>query len=688
MLMEPTKRGHIRLYLRGPLYMAGLLAIADIILFCVYSDWRIGAGGAALVGLYTIAAGTYYAIYNRKLREEIMAFAVNYGTVQRYLLHHFQLPYALLDESGRFLWMNGKFCEDTGKEPGYSKSVTTIFPEITREVLAKLTDKDISIKVKLPKRHLLAQLKRLEIADERLESDGTMISLGVGMGSVVSLMLFDETELDETRQLYQDQKLVAGLIYIDNYEETFESVEDVKRSMLTAIIDRKISRYFRDSDAIIRKLERDKYFMIFQQKYLPKLEESKFSILEDIKNTKAGNENEITLSIGIGVGANSYAQSAEYARAAIDLALGRGGAQAVIKDSEGVSYYGMRGREVEKTTRVKSRVKAQALREMMEAKEKVIVMGHKISDEDAFGAAIGVYCAARQLGKPCHIVLNTITATLRPLTELFTVEAGYPDDMIINSGQALEMVNPRTLVMVVDTNRPSYTECPELLRRNSSIVVFDHHRQGDEQIQNPILSYVEPYASSACEMIAETLQYFSERIRIEPREADCIYAGILIDTNNFMTKTGVRTFEAAAYLKRIGAEVTRVRKMLREDMSSYKARAEVVRNAEVYRGAFAISVCDALGVESPTVVAAQAANELLNIVGIKSSIVLTKYAGKIYVSARSIDEINVREIMVRLGGGGHINVAGAQIEGAQIEEARRMIKHILDDMLEKGEIEL
>ena len=260
-------------------------------------------------------------------------------------------------------------------------------------------------------------------------------------------------------------------------------------------------------------------------------------------------------------------------------------------------------------------------------------------------------------------------------------------DRFINSEEALEMVSKDTLVMVVDTNRPSYTECPELLRKTGKIVVFDHHRQSSEIIENPILSYIEPYASSACEMVAEVLQYFNDGVKINATEADCIYAGILIDTNNFMTKTGVRTFEAAAFLKRSGAEVTRVRKMLRNDMACYKARAEAVRHAEVYRSSFAISVCPSENVESPTIVGAQAANELLNIIGIKASFVLTEYNDKIYISSRSIDEINVQIIMEKLGGGGHLNVAGAQLTGVTIVQAKRMIQDTLDEMLKEGDIE-
>jgi len=314
-------------------------------------------------------------------------------------------------------------------------------------------------------------------------------------------------------------------------------------------------------------------------------------------------------------------------------------------------------------------------------------MGHSLTDVDSLGAGIGIFCAARVLGKKAQIVINEPTTSIRPLMECFTPEKGYPEDMFINSEIAIEEVSRNSLVMVVDTNRPSYTECPELLTRTDTIVVFDHHRQGSEVIENPLLSYIEPYASSACEMVAEVLQYFQEGFKLSPAEADCIYAGILIDTNNFMTKTGVRTFEAAAYLRRSGAEVTRVRKMLRNDMACYKARAEAVRHAEVYRGAFAISVCPSEDVESPTIVGAQAANELLNIIGIKASFVLTEYAGKIYISSRSIDEINVQLIMERMGGGGHLNVAGAQLTGCTISEAKHAIMRTIDEMLEEGDIQ-
>ena len=393
----------------------------------------------------------------------------------------------------------------------------------------------------------------------------------------------------------------------------------------------------------------------------------------------------ITLSIGLVMDGDSYNKNYEYARIAIDLALGRGGDQAVVKKGEKLEYYGGKTKQVEKSTRVKARVKAHALREVMESKDKVVIMGHQITDVDSFGAAVGIYRAARVLNKRAYIVINEVTTSIRPMMEGFIVNpTEYEEDMFIPGERAEELVDNNTVLVVVDTNKPSFTECPRLLNMTKTIAVLDHHRQGAEVISNAILSYIEPYASSTCEMVAEILQYFEEGIKIKNLEADCIYAGIIIDTNNFMSKTGVRTFEAAAFLRRCGADVTRVRKLFRNDMGAYKARAEAVRHSQVYRDAFAIAVCPNENIESPTIVGAQAANELLNIIGIKASFVLTEYNNKIYLSARSIDEVNVQLIMERLGGGGHMNIAGAQLTGYTMEQAIEYLKNTLDQMIEEG----
>ena len=675
-------KGKLRRYLNWPLYLTIVLILMDIAMYA--QDIQMGAEFSGFIVLYVIIV----LISNRRSRplliNELVNFATQYGTVQKQLLNDFEIPYALLDYNSRFLWMNEKFTEITGKDKNYHKSVTTVFPSLTKDILQK-SEAVESINVMLDDRNYRISMKRIYF--DSVTKDSAIVAINDTDEYLTAIYLFDETELNRYIRENEEQKLVAGLIYIDNYEEALDSIEDVKRSLLIALVDRKVNKYFTEIDALVRKIEKDKYFVVFKYKYLEQLSADKFKLIEDVKSIKVGNEMAITLSIGVGAGGVSYTQNYEYARMGIDLALGRGGDQVVVKEGEEVTYYGGKAKQVERNTRVKARVKAHALREIIESREHVVIMGHTISDVDSLGAAIGVYCAARVLGKKAQIVLNEVTTSLRPLVECFTEEKGYPADLFIKNEEALLITNKNTLVMVVDTNRPSYTECPELLKRTDTICVFDHRRQNSEVIENPVLSYIEPYASSACEMIAEVLQYFSENIKLEPSEADCIYAGILIDTNNFMTKTGVRTFEAAAYLRRAGAEVTRVRKMLRNDMAAYKARAEAVRHAEVYRGAFAISVCPADNIESPTIVGAQAANELLNIVGIKASFVLTEYQGKIYISSRSIDEINVQLIMERVGGGGHLNVAGAQLTNCTIQEAKRMIQDTIDEMIKEGDIQ-
>ena len=501
-----------------------------------------------------------------------------------------------------------------------------------------------------------------------------------------AMYLFDETQLNEYIHKYEDETMVTGLIYLDNYDEALESVEEVRRSLLTALIDRKINKYFNDIDGLVKKFEKDKYFLVMRTRSLNELKNMKFNILEEVKTVNIGNDMAVTISIGIGANSGSYSKNSDCARIAIDLALGRGGDQVVLKDGDKILYYGGKSQAVEKNTRVKARVKAHALKEFMDSKDKVIVMGHKIIDVDSFGAAVGIYRAAKTLNKKVHIVIDNPTSSIRPLMEGFLHNPDYDAHMFLNCHEAREMTDENTLVVVVDTNKPSYTECEELLYMTKTIVVLDHHRQGSEVIRNSVLSYIEPYASSACEMVAEILQYFADGIRIRNIEADAIDAGIMVDTDNFLQKTGVRTFEAAAFLRRCGADVTRVRKLFRENMNDYRARGETIRNAELFRESFAISECPSGYVDSPTIVGAQAANELLNIVGVKASFVLTEYRGIIYISARAIDEVNVQIIMERMGGGGHLNIAGCQLESSTVQEAKDYLKDTLTEMLDGGEI--
>lgn len=680
MRQDVKLKGKLKGYTQTPLVLTALFGAMDVWMYVL--NIKAGVLGSVFVGIYFFVMLFVYWRNKPILMNELIDFATQYGTVQKRLLNEFEVPYAVMDATGKLLWMNRQFEALSEKNKGYHKSITTIFPQITRELMEK--EDELELVVEREECVYRASVHKIHFTDILHESSSIGLTEKVQYLQVI--YLFDETQLTRYRIENQEMQMVPALVYIDNYDEVLDTVEEVKKSLLVALVDRKVTKFFASIDGLVKKTENDKYFVVFQHKYLEKMEEEKFSLLEDVKSIKVGNEMSATLSMGIGYVGNDYTKNYEYSRMAIDLALGRGGDQVVVKTRDKISYFGGSNRQVDKSTRVKARVKALALREIMITRDKFFVMGHKIADIDSFGAAIGIYCAARQLGKKAQIVIDEVNTTLRPLKECFTPENGYPDDMFIPSQLALDEIDSHTALIVVDTNRPSYTECPNLLNRAKAIVVFDHHRQCEDVVKNAVLSYTEPYASSTCEMIAEVLQYFDEDIKLSTQEADAIYAGILIDTNNFVSKTGVRTFEAAAYLRRCGAEVTRVRKMLRNDMDAYKARAEAVRHAEVFHNMFAISVCPADNIESPTVACAQAANELLNIIGIKASFVLTEYHDRIYISARSIDEINVQLVMERLGGGGHMNSAGAQLTGCTLEDAKRTIENTLDEMIREGDI--
>lgn len=676
-------KGWIKTYIRFSIYLGALLCAVNAAIYVI--DVNAGLALTCFTAFYFVVTLTLYFHNKPFIMNELISFATEYGQIQRKLLRELDLPYALLDDNGKVIWTNIAFENVIHQGKGYNKSVTALFPTITRDRLPDDSGVDeAQYELEYDGSEYVAKFRKISLK-EMAEHSGMIDAEGYN-GYLIAVYLYDETALHIALQEVDDQSLAVGMIYLDNYEEALQSVEEVRRSLLIALIDRKVNKYISAMDGISKKLEKDKYLVILRKKAIAKLQESRFDLLEEVKTVNIGNEMAVTISMGIGLDGLSYAQNYEFSRNAIDLALGRGGDQAVIKTPESITYYGGKSQQMEKNTRVKARVKAHALREIITGKDKVIVMGHRMADVDSFGAAVGIYRIAQTLGRKTHIVLNEVTNSVQPLVDLFHNNPEYEDDMIINSQQAIEAAGNNTVLVVVDVNKPSITECPDLLRFCKSVVVLDHHRQGTETIENATLSYVEPYASSSCEMVSEILQYTYDNIKIRTEEADCMYSGIMIDTNNFMTKTGVRTFEAAAFLRRNGADVTRVRKLFRADALEYKAKADAVSQAEIYKQYFAISLCTADDLPSPTIIGAQAANELLNIRGIKASFVLTDYQGKIYVSARSIDEVNVQIIMEKMGGGGHMNTAACQLEGVGLAEAIGILKGTIDTMLENGEI--
>lgn len=686
-------------YLEIPLFMIALFVIMTVALFFV----NILAGIIAIVAtaVYSVISILSFVRYRASTRARFVEFAMEHGKMQKELLRDFPMPYALLDKTGRLVWVNDEFARitESSKRKLMKLTAMQVFEDITPEMIPEddtvingnivYGDRDYKVEIKSV---LVGESHIAEASGEALDNNPneekeTAKKKGAEESGFIAMYLFDMTELNRLTRENQEQKLVAGLIYLDNYDEIFDGLEEVRHSLLIALVDRKINKYMANVDAIVKSLEKDKYMFVMPQKFLPQLKESKFALLDEVKAINIGNDLPLTLSISLGTDYNSFIGNFEAARSAMELALGRGGDQAVIKSADRITYYGGKSQGTEKSTRVKARVKTLAFKELLETKEKVIIMAHKNPDMDAFGAAIGVYRMVTSMEKKAHIVINEVSSAISPIYSNFTANSIYGEDMFINNEQALEMINADTMLVIVDVNNPSLTECEELISYAKSVVVFDHHRQTKDVIANATLSYIEPFASSACEMIAEMLQYMDEKIKLRPSEADAMYAGILIDTDNFLTKTGVRTFEAAAYLRRSGADVMRVRKMFRSDIDTYRQKADGVRNAEMVLDSFAISVFEPKpGPESPIVLTAKVANEMLNIAGVRASFVIAQMGKNVKISARAIDDVNVQIIMERMGGGGHANIAAAECPDTTTDVVKAELIKVLEEMYKEGDI--
>ena len=673
--------GALRMHWQWSLWLSLTLLILDGVL--LWQNRRCGVIALGFTVVYLAAVAWVYLYYRPRILRELISFATKYGQVQKEILQKFVLPSVLLEPDGKILWMNDQMSVLTEKNKTYHKNISTIFPEINRGSLpAAGWEQDIH--TTFAEKEFRAHVQRISI-DELLES--TDIASSQEQANYLYMVsLFDETHLRSYVRQLQETSPVVGLVYIDNYDEALERTDEAHQSLLSVLVERRINKYFHAASGLVKKLEKDKYLIIMTRKGLDTLIEDRFSLLDSVKTVNIGNEVSMTISAGFGVEGASYVENYEYARSGIEMALARGGDQVVIRNGDDMNFFGGKSQGSEKSTRVKARVKAQGLRELILSQERVLAMGHAVPDMDSLGAAVGIWRAAETVGKPAHIVLGEQNTNIRDWVNRFKESRDYPDDMFISHEEAMKLTDSTSVVVVVDTNRENMVECREILSQTGSIVVFDHHRQTTGTIEQAALSYIEPAASSACEMVAEMLQYFEENVRLRNMEADCIYAGIVLDTQSFVTKTGVRTFEAAAYLRKSGADMTRVRKALRDNMSSYMAKMEAVSRAETFMEHYAISVCNGEGLDDPTVVGAQAANDLLNIVGVKASFVLTKVGQRIFISARSIDELNVQLVMERLGGGGHMNTAGAQLTDVTPEEAKETLQNVLREMTQEDAI--
>ncbi len=683
----------VNAYIRWPLYLLLLTFAMDICLYAAQP--KVLYIGLIYTGAYIVILICLYFRKNRRLNKQLAEFGFRFNQVQRKMLLDLKVPYAMLDRDGCVLWANDEFRNITGMYLNHYYDIGQFFPNITKQELRDCVDEK-ELFFDTGGMQLRLQLKNVPL-EEQEEGDQD------GKGEVIALYLYDETEIRRLYRESEERRLADGMIYIDNYEEALEGINEVNGSLLPALVERKINQYMRSND--VKKTEKDKFMILFQNRYLNAMKADNFRIMDDVRSLHIGNTVNITISIGIGIcDENNYSFLAafEAAKSAINRALERGGDQVVVRgdsaaknnDAEGCSYYGGKSDSVAKSSKVRSRVKTEAICEQIRAADSVLIMGHTKGDADSFGATIGMYRIARFFTDRVNIVLDEAMKTVAMLFEQYRAGKSYEEGMFINNAEAVRRVDKGTLVIVVDVNADNRTECPDILPEAGNIVVVDHHRE-----KNPInakVTYAESYASSTCELVTEMLQHLEETgkreqaekiIQIRESDADVIYAGILLDTNSFITKTGVRTFEAAAWLKRRGADMTRVRKCFRQDKSSVYEKARIINSAEIFMGiySFAVNDCDTPD-ESPTEIGAQVANDLLDIADVKASFVFTPFDGMIYVSARAMDEANVELIMNRCGGGGHLNIAGAQFKDCTVEEAVQRVKDKITEMTEKGEI--
>jgi len=631
-------------------------------------DWRVSIPVFVLLIFLIYYNITSYYKRQKEITKYIENLTLSIDMAARDTLHNLPMPLAVLETDGTIIWYNTSFKNMLGTENILEKNISTFIEEIDPEELVN-EGSDIS--------------KRLAVNNRQYQMLGKVVDTGrkTDAPSQILLLYFvDNTELFEIRTKYEKEKACVGLIIIDNYEDLMQSIEDANRQQMLAEIEKHITRWLSFTGGIIKKFERDKYIFIFEYQYLKELEEKKFEILDTVKEINLGNKIPVTLSIGFGINGGTISENLSYANASIDIALGRGGDQVVVKNRDSFSFYGGKTRELEKRTRVKARVIAYALRELIDQSPSVIIMGHENPDIDSMGAALGIYRIVKSRGVTANIVLKNSNSTIDNILQKI-IKSGEYDGVFIGRTEALERINKRTLLIILDTHRRSFTEIPELLDYTDHVVVIDHHRRGADYIQDAVLTYQETYASSTCELVTEILQYVDEKLKLSSLEVEALYAGIVVDTKNFTFKTGVRTFEAASFLRRKGADTLAVKQMFQNDLVTYNNISDVVKAVEIIGDSVGVSECPP-NIKNPQLIAAKAADEILNLSGITAAFVLCYVNSEVFISGRSLGDINVQLILEKLGGGGHLSVAGAQLKEISLEEAKEKLKYAIIEYME------
>ncbi len=648
-----------------------IIAILLIVLCC----YEINFITPAILVYILILMYAYWTNNKRKaeLSEHIKDLTLTVDNAAKSTLINSPFPLIIIETDGNIIWKSSKFIHEFASID-INNYLNNIVKEIKLEIengseedkkeLEELISKQVKIGEKVYK--VVGKYVKSKDKDKKKEDE-----------YMTTLYFIDETKNIELQEKYNDSKLCVGIIMIDNYEEIMQRIPDEDKPGLTAQIERNLYDWATEFEGLIIKSERDTFVVLLEQKYIAKIEEEKFNILDKIKEISIPGKLQSTLSIAISTEGNSDYEKYKSAQSIIDIALGRGGDQAILRKDGKYIFFGGRAQELEKRTKVKARIVAHALEELIEEAQNVIVMGHSNSDIDAMGASLGVYRLAKTIGKDAYIINQTIGVSLDNFIQTAKEQEEY-EKIIIGKDEAISKISAETLLVVVDTHKTSYVEVPELLEKTNKIVIIDHHRRSTDFIENAILTFHEVYASSACELVTELIEYSENDITLSQIETEGLYAGIMMDTKNFTFKTGVRTFEAAAYLRKCGVDIIKVKKWFQSDLETYHKISEIVANAEIVNDTIGISIYNKEDTNS-NIICAKAADELLTISDITASFVIGNLGNKICISGRSIGDINVQVILEKLGGGGHITLAGAQVEGMTIEEVKQELVNRINE---------
>ncbi|MDD4088339.1 MAG: DHH family phosphoesterase [Tissierellia bacterium] len=645
------------LFLKDDSFIYFVVIVLLIIIFIIEGMFIYAASAGLVLVIITAFTLRKQILRNKELKNYVINYTKNLENLSINSFYYSPLPICIIGLNGKMFWFNNKFKELLSGDSDVIENIEEFVGGFPSKSMDGNKEGTIS-NIEVPETGRSFNVLYYELEEGRF-----------GEGRSYVCYWNENTAFITLRNKYNDERPITMLIQIDNYEEISEKLELGEKSSMTAQTEKILNNYAAEMNGFVLKYDNYKFLMMIENKYLETLEAKKFSMLDDVKSIRGTNDFNFTLSIGTGAMAKNLTQLMEYSKGALDVALGRGGDQAVVKRINSVKFYGGKSKAVEKRTKVRARIISYALRQIIDQSSNVIIMGHRVGDMDSLGSSIGIYGIAKSRGKKSYIVLNNVNHALKNMYERMKKEESHYIESIITTEKALELSDQNTLIVVLDTHRKSYTEAPELIDHIDKVVLIDHHRRSEEYIENTVLDYIEPYASSTCELVAELIQYMEEHIKLAKFEADALMAGIVVDTNSFTFKTGIRTFEAAAFLKRRGADNVEVKELFNESIEFMKKKTEIIERSEIVFDDVAVSYIDET-TEDSNVAAAQSADELLTIKDVNMSFVLVRNKEYINISGRSVGDMNVQVILEYLGGGGHLNMAGAQVHTMDMEEAK------------------